>query len=61
MPTSSKSTDVRQSVYWYKDKTPESDPLRGATTADVVVVGGGVAGLTCADVLAQRGMDVVVL
>ena len=28
---------------------------------DVVVIGGGLAGLSCADALAQRGVDVVVL
>ena len=50
-----------ESVYWYKEKTPQGDPLRGATTSDVVVVGGGMAGLTCAQALATRGVDVTLL
>ena len=38
---------------------PGPAPLRGPTTADVVVVGLGAAGLTAAAVLARAGMDVV--
>ena len=36
-------------------------PLEGATVADVLVVGGGFAGLSAALELAQRGMNVVLL
>jgi gamma-glutamylputrescine oxidase len=50
-----------ESVYWYKAKTPPGEPLRGATSSDVVVVGGGIAGLTCAQALAARGVGVTVL
>lgn len=50
-----------ESVYWYKHKTPQHKPLRGATTSDVVVIGGGIAGLTCAQALAAHGIDVTVL
>ena len=44
---------------WGSSLTTETDelPLR----ADVVVVGGGLAGLTCALRLAQSGVDVAVL
>ncbi len=48
-------------VYWQRGAAPAVTPLRGDATSDVVVVGGGVAGLTCADVLAQRGVRVAVL
>lgn len=50
-----------ESVYWYKTKTVPGAPLRGTTTSDVVVVGGGMAGLTCAQALASRGVEVTVL
>ncbi|MEO5738963.1 MAG: FAD-dependent oxidoreductase [Vicinamibacterales bacterium] len=50
-----------ESVYWYKDKTPPGEPLRGTATSDVVVVGCGMAGLTCAQALAARGIDVTVI
>jgi gamma-glutamylputrescine oxidase len=41
-----------QSVYWYGGETPQAEPLRGAVRSEVVVVGGGMAGLTCAQTLA---------
>jgi gamma-glutamylputrescine oxidase len=50
-----------ESVYWYKDKTPPGEPLRGTAKSDVVVVGGGMAGLTCAQALAASGVDVTVV
>jgi gamma-glutamylputrescine oxidase len=50
-----------ESVYWYKQKTSPGEPLRGATTSDVLVVGGGMAGLMCAQALAARGIDVTVI
>jgi gamma-glutamylputrescine oxidase len=42
-------------------RDPAAPPLRGALTADVVVVGAGYAGLSSAIELAQRGYSVVVL
>src|SRR6266576_1073918 len=43
------------------DVAPDAPSLRGNETADVVVVGSGIAGLSTAYELAQRGKDVVIL
>ncbi len=40
---------------------PETSPLRGATPADVIIVGGGYTGLSAALHLAEAGCDAVVL
>jgi gamma-glutamylputrescine oxidase len=49
------------SVYWFAQKRPQGEPLRGTASSEVVVVGGGIAGLTCAQALAERGVDVAVV
>lgn len=49
------------SVYWYGGRTPPVEPLRGDARSEVVVVGGGMAGLTCAQTLAARGVEVAVV
>ncbi len=52
---------MQQAVYWYRGKAPHVEPLRGAVSSEVVVVGGGMAGLTCAQTLVARGVDVTVV
>lgn len=61
-------TDPAVHSYYSASAGPEADavraarvPLAGAATADVVVVGGGIAGCSAALQLATRGMRVVLL
>ena len=50
------------SSFWLKDGTaPQYPKLQKNLEADVVIVGGGIAGLTTAYVLKQSGLNVVVL
>ncbi len=54
----------RTAAGWYSTELsprPARVPLAGAHSADVVVVGGGLAGLSVAHGLARRGVKVVVL
>jgi len=49
------------SVYWQAGAAPTVARLRGTASAEVVVVGGGMAGLTCAHRLAERGVEVALV
>lgn len=46
--------------YWLTDSEP-LPPLRGDVTTEALVVGGGIAGLTVAQLLCDRGVEVVLL
>jgi glycine/D-amino acid oxidase-like deaminating enzyme/nitrite reductase/ring-hydroxylating ferredoxin subunit len=49
------------SVWMATAEVPEREPLKGDASADVCVVGAGIAGLTTAYLLAREGRSVVVL
>lgn len=49
------------SVYWYGQKSPQVEPLQTPVSSEAVIVGGGIAGLTCAQALAERGVDVALV
>jgi gamma-glutamylputrescine oxidase len=52
---------MKESVYWQRAATPRGRPLRGEASSEVVVVGGGMAGLTCAQALLERGVEVALV
>ncbi|EYF04476.1 FAD-dependent oxidoreductase [Chondromyces apiculatus] len=57
MDTSERSVSV-----WKEEVTPlAAPPLEESTTADVCIIGAGIAGLTSAYLLQRRGVNVVVL
>jgi gamma-glutamylputrescine oxidase len=49
---------LRDAVFWFDGKAPPLPALGGSTSADVVVVGGGMMGLMCARALLARGQRV---
>ena len=46
---------------WKKDALPHFDRLEGEIRADVLVVGGGIAGILCAYMLSRAGIDCVLV
>jgi glycine/D-amino acid oxidase-like deaminating enzyme len=61
-PTLPPPLPTNQSSYWLDAAPATSFPaLRGEITTDVVIIGGGIAGLTAAYKLKQAGLKVVVL
>ena len=47
--------------FWLDDPYEPRAPLADRVEAEVCVIGGGVGGLSCARVLAERGVDTIVL
>ena len=47
--------------FWLDEPYEPRPPLRGEVSAEACVIGAGVAGLSCARALAQRGVETVVL
>ena len=48
--------------FWAEEASSErTPPLEGDTRADVVVIGGGIVGVSCAYYLREEGLDVVLL
>ena len=57
-----RSATFSESVLWHADSDPPAVPPADLpTTADVVVVGGGYAGLSAARAFAEQGLDTVLL
>lgn len=52
---------IKDKVFWYEGKGAPRAALKEDCTADVVIVGGGMAGLMCAHEFAQAGKQVVLL
>src|SRR4051794_13090307 len=56
------STPIRSTAFWHEGvQVPGCPPLRDKVSADVCVIGAGIAGLTSARLLADAGLSVAVL
>ena len=55
-----KTITAQDQVFWYL-KRPETKPLRENITVDVVIIGGGMAGLTAAQAFAKKGKKVALM
>src|SRR5215217_6292552 len=55
-------TSGRNESIWLRDQDqPVSAPLTGEATADVCIIGGGIAGMSAAYLLSREGLSVIVL
>ncbi len=54
-------TAPRGDVFWHRGETPHGTPLDRDLSVDAAVVGGGMAGLTCAQFLREGGLSVALL
>lgn len=52
---------ITNQVYWYTLRIPKEKVLTENDEADVVIVGGGMAGLTAAQKLSERGQTVILV
>ena len=59
--TASETAGLRRTVWGQLALSQQYPQLRGTVSADVVVVGGGIAGVSIAYELQKRGKDVVLL
>lgn len=56
------SLKISQNVYWYTLKNPQpSEGFSGKIKTTVAVIGGGMAGLSCAQRLCRAGIEVVLI
>jgi len=51
----------KEQVYWYSLRQPETNPLTKNIEVDVAVVGGGMAGLMCAQRAREQGFSVTII
>ena len=58
--TSPKGADQMESIWTATSHLPHFPPLRGEIRTDVLVIGGGMAGLLCAHQLREAGIDCIV-
>ena len=50
-----------QSVWFENINKPEFDSLDGNCETDVLIIGGGLAGILCAYMLEQKGVDYLLI
>ena len=52
---------IKTDVYWFTLKKPNIIPLQADINCDILIVGAGMAGMTCAHNLINKGLKVVVI
>ena len=55
------ATDCNPSLWTATAAMPRFEPLRGDVRTDVLVIGGGIAGLLCARLLTDAGVDMLLV